>query len=133
MRPLALLAPLTAVGLFAAALAVTMASPVQAQAAPAARGKILFLRCASCHAIAPNAPAKIGPNLNGVVGRKGGSVAGFHYSAAMKAKGPVWTEANLDAWLAGPTKVVPGTSMAFAGLPNPADRKALIAYLKAPR
>lgn len=95
-----------------------------------AQGKVLFVRCASCHAATAGAPTKIGPNLDGVVGRKGGSLAGYHYSPAMQANGPVWTEENLDRWLTGPEKVVPGTSMAFAGLPDPAERKALIAYLK---
>lgn len=117
------------------ALAGIVATSGAAQTPPAspARGKILFLRCASCHAITAKAPAKIGPNLSGVVGRKGGAVPGFRYSAAMKAKRPVWNEATLDRWLLAPNKLVPGTSMAFAGLTNPADRKALIAYLKTAR
>ena len=126
------LAPATGIFLLSVVSASSGVAQVQPAASPG-RGKLLFLRCASCHAIAPTAPAKIGPNLSGVVGRKGGSVAGYRYSPAMKAKGPVWTEANLDLWLTAPTKVVPGTSMAFAGLSNPADRQAVIAYLKSPR
>lgn len=136
MRFLVLLAPMAATGVVALALAGAPIETAHAQApavASPARGKILFLRCSSCHAVAANAPAKIGPNLSGVVGRKGGSVPGYRYSAAMKAKAPVWNDANLDAWLTAPAKLVPGTSMAFAGLSNPADRKALIAYLKTPR
>lgn len=117
--------------------ALASGRPVQAQAPPpgssAARGKVLFLRCSSCHAIAANAPAKIGPNLAAVIGRKGGTLPGYRYSQAMKAAGPVWNDATLDRWLAGPNKVVPGTSMAFVGLASPADRQAVIAYLKAPR
>lgn len=107
--------------------------PAYAQAAPAARGKVLFLRCSSCHAVARGAPAKIGPSLAGIIGRTGGTQPGYRYSAAMQKIAPVWTEATLDRWLASPNKVVPGTSMAFAGMPNRADRSALIAYLKSAR
>jgi cytochrome c len=106
------------------------AAPAAAQ--DAVQGKRLFLRCVACHAMTPAAPAKIGPHLDGIVGRKAGAVAGFRYSAAMKTSAVVWNEATLDAWLQRPQAVVPGTSMAFAGLAKPADRKALIAYLKKP-
>lgn len=111
---------------------VGSAAPVTLQATPD-RGKVLFVRCASCHEIKPGAPTKIGPNLAGVVGRKGGSLPGYQYSPAMMKQQPVWTEENLDRWLIGPSQLIPGTSMAFAGLPDPADRKVLIAYLKSPR
>lgn len=133
MRFLVPIAPIAAAGIFGLMLtnpAPGVAQvPVQATASPA-RGKVLFLRCASCHSTVANAPGKIGPALSGVVGRKGGTLPGYNYSAAMKAKGPIWTEEALDMWLTAPAKVVPGTSMAFVGLANPADRKAVIAYLK---
>jgi cytochrome c len=102
-----------------------------ASGSPNARGKLLFLRCASCHNIGPG-PAKIGPNLAGVVGRKAGSLPGYEYSPAMKKAGFVWTEANLDRWLTRPSALVPGTAMAFAGQPAEADRQAIIAYLRQP-
>jgi cytochrome c len=102
-----------------------------ALAAPNLHGKLLFLRCASCHDIGPG-PAKIGPNLAGVVGRKAGSLPGYEYSPAMKQAGFVWTEANLDRWLTRPSDLVPGTAMAFAGLPSAQDRQAVIAYLRQP-
>ncbi len=95
----------------------------------AVRGKILFLRCASCHELAPSGVKRIGPSLKGVVGRKAGSLADFPYSPAMKATDFVWDDAMLDRWLTQPGAVVPGTAMAFAGLPNEDDRRALIAYL----
>jgi len=108
------------------------ASAALAQGAPdpAVRGKLLFLQCGACHAITPGAPAKVGPNLSGVVGRKSGSAEGFHYSAAMAKAGWTWDEATIDKWLTGPAKLVPGTTMLFPGLPKPEDRKAVIAYLK---
>jgi cytochrome c len=117
-----------AAGMLAAGFLV----PAAAQGTGNARGKLLFLRCASCHAIAEGASAKIGPNLHGVVGRRAGSLPGYSYSAAMKAQNFVWDEAQLDRWLTRPTDVVPGTAMAFAGIANPADRKAVIAYLENP-
>lgn len=112
-----------------AVAAVAMAAP---PAADAQLGKRLFLRCAACHAIAPGAPAKMGPNLYGVVGRKSGAVAGYRYSAAMQKAAIKWDAATLDKWLTRPAAVVPGTSMAFAGMAKPEERAAMIAYLKKP-
>jgi len=116
----------------ALALAALSGGTARAQGAPnpAVRGKVLFMQCAACHAVVPGAPAKVGPNLAGVVGHPSGAVAGFHYSPAMAKAHLTWNEATLDTWLAGPGKLVPGTTMLFPGLPNPADRKAVIAYLK---
>ncbi len=96
----------------------------------AQRGKILFLRCASCHELAPSGIKRIGPSLKGVVGRKAGSLPDFSYSPAMKATDFVWDDTMLDRWLEKPGAVVPGTAMAFAGLPNEDDRQAVIAYLR---
>lgn len=100
-----------------------------ADAAAVAKGKRLFMLCMACHATAEGGPAKIGPALNGVVGRPAGSLPGFGYSADMKSKSFVWDAAQLDAWLTKPTAVVPGTTMAYAGMPDAADRKAMIAFL----
>jgi cytochrome c len=124
----AMLRPLIVLALSAASTAA-LAAPAKDEAA---LGKRLFLRCTACHAVSSKAPAKVGPHLQAIVGRKGGSVAGFGYSPAMKGANVVWNEATLDKWLQRPQAVVPGTTMAFAGLPNAADRKALIAYLKKP-
>ncbi len=98
----------------------------------AALGKRIFLRCAACHAVSATAPRKVGPHLEGVVGRNSAAVAGFTYSPAMLAAKLRWDEATLNRWLTRPAAVVPGTSMVFAGLPDAADRKAVIAYLKKP-
>ncbi len=85
--------------------------------------------CAICHTLEAG-KNKIGPSLADVVGRKAGSVAGFAYSAANKNSGDTWDEQTLDAYLTAPQKFMPGTKMVFAGLKNPADRQALIEYLK---
>jgi cytochrome c len=108
------------------------AAPALSQAAPNMHGKLLFLRCGSCHSIGDSGGGRIGPNLQGVVGRKAGSLPGYSYSAAMKAQNFVWDDAMLDRWLTDPNALVPGTAMAFGGIANPDDRKAIIAYLKNP-
>jgi cytochrome c len=114
-------------------ISLAAASASSAEAEPsAARGRLLFLRCASCHDISSTASPKIGPNLSGVYGRKAGSLPGYSYSAAMKHADFVWDEASLDRWLTGPNAVVPGTAMAFGGIASESDRAALIAYLRKP-
>jgi cytochrome c len=114
------------------AIGVGAAAPAPA-APPAdvAKGKVTFAKCAICHTVEPG-KNKLGPTLAGVVGRKAGTVAGFNYSPAMKASGLVWNASNLDAYLTNPRAKVPGNKMIFAGLPNPADRANVIAYLGNP-
>lgn len=119
--------------LFAAAGFVLAAGAAQAQTAAAgdaARGQTVFKqRCGVCHVGAPGDGAgKIGPALAGVVGRKAGAVQGFRYSKGMTGSDKVWTAAVLDAYLAAPTREVPGTTMVLA-LPAPKDRADVIAYL----
>jgi cytochrome c len=105
----------------------------QVEAAPAATAEISgeksFAKCTACHKVEKGAPNGVGPNLHGIVGKAIASVEGFAYSTAMKAKGGNWDEATLDAYLENPRKVVPGTKMAFAGINNAEERKALIAWL----
>jgi cytochrome c len=110
----------------------TPRAPTTTAAAEIAQGRRLYIRCAACHAIAPTTQAKIGPHLQGIVGRRGASVAGFNYSPALRNANIRWDEATLDRWLQRPQAVVPGTTMAFAGMANPADRRALIAYMRRP-
>lgn len=82
-------------------------------------------RCGGCHVIGGVGQ---GPSLAGVVGRKAGTAPGFEYTAALKGAGVAWTPANLDRWLSGPQKLVPGTAM-VAVVPDAAERRELIAYL----
>lgn len=95
----------------------------------AAMGEQIFKRCVACHTIDRGGNNGIGPNLHGIVGRAVASHEGFSYSSAMKAKGGVWDNAALDLYLKQPMMAVPGTRMAFAGIPDDLDRKAVILYL----
>ncbi len=95
-----------------------------------ARGKRLFLQCASCHEVSETAVVKTGPNLKAVYGRAVASLPGYAYSPALKALSFDWDDAHLDRWLQQPTQVAPATAMAFIGMPNAEDRKALVAYLR---
>jgi cytochrome c len=115
-----------ALALLGAGAAAALAGP--APAGDAAKGKAVFARCAACHAVTPK--NGIGPSLAGVVGRKSGSVAGYRYSAAMQKAGLTWDEATLSKYVAGPSKLVPGTKMMAPPLTNPQDQANLVAYLK---
>jgi cytochrome c oxidase assembly protein subunit 11 len=103
-------------------------SRLEANAAPdAVHGQQLFTeRCTACHAMDSN---KTGPMLGGVFGRKAGSAAGYHYSPALQTAGLVWSEDNLDRWLADPKKFVPGARMPVRVLDTP-SRRDLVAYLQ---
>jgi cytochrome c len=97
--------------------------------ASAERGAQLVKPCEICHNLQEGQGPKIGPDLYGVVGRPVASVPGFNYSAPLKAKGGTWTFEALNAWLANPRAVVPGTAMTFAGLQSEKQRADVIAYL----
>ncbi len=111
------------------ALATITPAAALAQAGDAVKGKVVFARCALCHDVKPG-PKKMGPALNGLFGRTSGTIAGFTYSPAMQKAKIRWDAKTLDAFLAKPSAVVPGNRMAFAGVPQAADRANLIAYLK---
>ncbi len=114
----------------ALALALSSALGLATTAAPVAAvesGESLYGRCAACHSFEYN---RTGPRHCGLFGRKAGTEPGYEYSKAMRGAGIVWNEETLDRFLAAPTKVVPGTTMTYAGVPDAEERKTLIAYLK---
>jgi glucose/arabinose dehydrogenase len=92
-------------------------------------GETLFAPCAGCHVARGGRMHRVGPDLHDIVGRRVASAEGFPYSPALRSFGGAWTRARLDAFLESPEAVVPGTSMAFAGVKNAAARARLIAYL----
>ncbi|WP_109354002.1 cytochrome c family protein [Sphingorhabdus sp. EL138] len=93
------------------------------------KGMVAFLKCRSCHTINSGEPNLTGPNLHGLFDSKAGSKNGFAYSEALASSGIIWSPEKLDAWLSNPRTFLPGNKMAFAGVPNPDERKALIEYL----
>jgi cytochrome c len=111
------------------AAGLMLALPTVASAQDAEAGKKLFTKCAPCHAVGPGAKNKVGPEQNGLIGRKAGSVEGFNYSPAMKNSGITWDEATLNEYLTDPKKKVPGNKMLFPGVKDEIERGDLIAYL----
>jgi cytochrome c len=115
--------------------AAALAGPASAQmaapdAAAAPDGAKLFKnQCAACHTIHASDPKRQGPTLEGVYGRKAGSVADFHYSAGFEKADWNWDEAHLDPWLTNPQAVIPGAIMPYRQA-KPEVRKAIIDYLK---
>ena len=118
--------PLAAIAVLSLVASVRVAS---ADGDPAA-GEVTFKVCRTCHQIGESARNFVGPALNGVVGRKAGTVAGYNYSDANKNSGLTWDEATLTKYLKSPREVVPGTKMAFPGLTRDSDIANVIAYLK---
>lgn len=98
------------------------------------RGERVFQRCYACHSVVAGEDKLPGPNLHGVLGRRAGTLPGFRFSSAMTdagaTRGLVWTRATLDAFLADPQAVIPGTEMVVPGLSGADDRRDVIDYLE---
>jgi len=105
--------------------AVSTAAPAQDLAA----GATSFKKCAACHDVGETAKNKVGPILNGLDGRKSGSVAGYNYSDGNKNSGITWNEAAFLEYIKDPKAKVPNTKMVFAGIKNETEAKNLWAFL----
>jgi cytochrome c len=104
--------------------------PAAVNAQDAANGEKVFAQCRACHQIGPTAKNAVGPVLNGVIGRKAGTVEGYNYSPANKNSGLTWDEATFTEYIKNPKAKVPGTKMVYAGLKDEKRIADLIAYLK---
>lgn len=96
-------------------------------------GALFENRCAACHAVAPDAPPMAGPNLGGVVGRRVGSEPGFGYSPVLEQAGrdgDAWNPERLIGFLADPEEMYPGVWMGANGLPDAAERRAVVEWLQ---
>ena len=100
-----------------------------ASAQDVAAGKSSFAKCGACHAIGEGAKNKVGPELNGLNGRKSGTVAGYSYSEANKTSGLTWDEATFKEYIKDPKAKIPGTKMAFAGIKREQEVNDLWAFL----
>ncbi len=98
----------------------------------AEKGEKVFNKCKACHMVGPDAKNRVGPELNGVIDRQIASVEGFKYSDVFMEKadeGFVWSEDNLESYLADPKGFIPGNKMSFAGLKKEDDVEDVLAYL----
>lgn len=118
-----LVAGLAALGLGGSASAQT-ATPD-----PERGAEVFRAQCIACHSVDSAKSSPIGPHLLGVVGRKAASAEGFRYSEALQKVDLAWTPGNLDAWLANPWSIAPGTPKALL-VPSAKNRADVIAYLQ---
>jgi len=95
-----------------------------------AAGEISFKKCLPCHAVGIDARNKVGPVLNGLNGRKSGTIAGYSYTAQNKDSGITWNDAAFAEYIRDPRARIPGTKMIFAGIKNEREIADLWAYLK---
>jgi cytochrome c len=112
------------------AAALMVVAPGAALAQDAAAGEKIFAQCRACHQVGPTAKNAVGPHLNGLFGRKAGTVEGYAYSPANKNSGIVWDEASFADYIKDPKAKIPGTKMVYAGLKDEKRIQDLIAYLK---
>ena len=114
-----------------ALIAATLAlSSIAAQAQDLAAGEQSFKKCLPCHSVGEGAANKVGPQLNGLDGRKSGTAPGYSYSDANKKSGLVWDEATFKEYIVNPMAKIPGTKMAFPGIKNQTEVANLWGYLK---
>ncbi len=96
---------------------------------PAAGEGLFKQKCAVCHKIGAGAKNFVGPELNGIVGRKAGAAEGFSYSDGVKNAGFTWDAEKLQTWLTNPKAMIADTKMIFPGMPKDTDRDNVIAYI----
>jgi cytochrome c len=110
-------------------LVISLISASGALAQDAAAGKTSFNKCLACHAIGEGAKNKVGPELNGLDGRRSGTAEGYSYSDANKNSGITWNKQVFLEYIKEPNAKIPGTKMAFAGIKNEKEANDLWAYI----
>ena len=110
-------------------IVAAMAAASGAQAQDATAGKASFNKCLACHAIGDGAKNKVGPVLNGLDGRKSGTVEGYSYSDANKNSGITWNKDQFLDYIKDPKAKIPNTKMAFAGIKNEKEINDLWAFV----
>jgi cytochrome c len=116
--------------MLALAAAVLAASAGATRAQDLAAGENSFKKCLPCHSVGDDAKNKVGPVLNGLEGRKSGTVEGYSYSEANKNSGITWSDETFKEYIRDPRAKIPGTKMVFAGIKNDKEVNDLWAYLK---
>jgi cytochrome c len=109
---------------------VLAASTAAASAQDVAAGEQSFKKCLPCHSVGEGAKNKVGPELNGLDGRKAGTAEGFNYTEGNKNSGITWNESVFKDYIKDPRAKIPGTKMVFAGIKNEEEVNNLWAYLK---
>ena len=120
---------LTALAVLASSAVASGALAQDAAKGDPAAGKTSFNKCLACHSIGDGAKNKVGPELNGLDGRKSGSAPDYSYSDANKNSGITWSEAQFKDYIKDPKAKVPGTKMIFAGIKNEQEISDLWAYV----
>ena len=112
------------------AFAASVLTALPAQAQDAAAGEKVFAQCRACHQIGETAKNAVGPVLNGLFGRKAGTIEGYSYSPANKNSGITWDEATFREYIKDPKAKIPGTKMIYPGLKDEKRIDDLVAFLK---
>jgi len=115
---------------WAFAAVIVFASAGGALAQDLAAGENSFKKCLACHRVGPDAKNLVGPVLNGLEGRKSGTIEGYSYTDANKNSGITWDEKTFAEYITDPRAKIPGTKMVFAGIKSENEKAALWAYLK---
>jgi cytochrome c len=111
------------------AATVLVASTGVSLAQDVGAGETSFKKCMPCHDIGEDAKTKVGPELNGLDGRKSGTAPDFNYSEANKNSGITWNEQTFKEYIKDPRAKIKDTKMIFPGIKNEKEVDNLWAYI----